>query len=219
MPLSLLLTALLKNIHLLSPLFKEELGIKQKKGKNPQLRLIQGGYPRRISLGPIDIVAAPENTPPFPVDAIAVEEDTFLVVSADRQVRDPHIPLMRVMTKLIETRPKSPGTVLATGKHPLRLLAIVHDFDQEPSWREEWIVSALDGIFRETELRKLKSIALPMLGTLHGSLEKQRFVVLLRNCLNRISLSHLKRLWLVVHGETGSKIFEILKLGKEKREG
>ena len=176
----------------------------------PKLRLIRGSYPCRLSFGSIDIVAAPKDTPPFIVDAVTVEEDTFLVLSADPEVRDPHKNLVQVMTKVIETRPETPGSVLVKGKRPLLLLAIVHDFNQEPSWREKWIASALDGIFREAESRKLRSIALPLLGTLHGSLEKQRFVLLLRQALERISGNHLKHIWLVVPTGTSSKIFKNL---------
>ena len=169
-----------------------------------------------MSLGSLRIVAAPDDTPPFKVDAVAAEEDTFLVLSADPQVRDPNEPLMRVMTRVIETHPEAPGSVLVKGKCPLRLLAIVHDLNEEPSWREEWIASALDGIFREAESRKLRSIALPLLGTLHGSLEKQRFVVLLRCALERMSPNHLKRLWLAVPVGTNCKILEMLKSEPQK---
>jgi hypothetical protein len=147
---------------------------------------------------------------------VAFEEDTFLVLSADRRVRDPREPLVRLMTRVIETRPETPGTVLVKGKRPLRLLAIVHDLNQDPSWREEWIVSALDGIFQEAESRRLQSIALPFLGTLHGSLEKERFIELLRSALERMSPNHLKRLWLVVPAGTSSRILEILDTESQK---
>jgi len=117
---------------------------------------------------------------------------------------------MRVMTRVIETHPQTPGSVLVKGKRPLRLLAIVHDLNQDPSWREEWIANALDRILAEAETRRLRSIALPFLGTLHGSLEKQRFVVLLRDALERNPAIHLERLWLVVPDGTRSKILDIL---------
>ena len=192
------------------------LNIKEKTDKMPKLRLIRGGYPREMSLGSVDIVAAPEHKQPFPVDAVAFEEDTFLVLSADRRVRAPKEPLVRLMTRVIETRPETPGSVLVKGKRPLRLLAIVHDLNQEPSWREEWVASALEGIFREAESRRLRSIALPFLGTLHGSLKKERFVELLRCALERMSPNHLKRLWLLVPAGTSSKILEMLESESQK---
>ncbi len=144
------------------------------------------------------------------MDGIAFEEDTFLVMSADPVVRDPKEPLVRIMTRVIETRPESPGSVLVRGKRPLRLLAIVHDLNQEPSWREEWIASALDRIFQLAEDRELESIALPFLGTLHGKLTKERFLVLLRAAISRNPPTHLKRLWLIVPEATDSKMLDIL---------
>ena len=189
-------------------LSKKELGIGKKSDEMPNLQLILGNYPFQLSFGVIDIVAAPKDTPPFSIDAVAVEEDTFLVLSADPKVRDPHMDLVRIMTNVINTRPEKPGTVLVRGKHPLLFLAIVHDFNQEPSCKEKWIVSALNEIFRVTESRDLTSIAIPLLGTLHGSLKKQRFIVLLSRALKRVSVSHLKRIWLIVPPGTSSKIFQ-----------
>lgn len=193
-----------------TPLFSEEgFNIEKKKDKRPRLRLIRGGYPCEVSLGSLRIVAAPKHRPPFPVDAVAFEEDTFLVLSADPEVRIPNEPLLQVMTRVIETPPETPGSVLVKGNHPIHLLAIVHDLNLDPSWKEEWIMSALDGIFREAEGRRFQSIALPFLGTLHGSLDKERFVALLKRGLERLSAKHLKRLWLVVPTGTRSKILEI----------
>ena len=186
------------------------LVIDTKREKRPQLQIIRGTYARHISRGSLSIVAAPKQSPPFPVDGVAFEEDTFLVLSADPVVRAPKESLMQVMTRVIETRPQTPGSVLVTGKRPLRLLAIVHDLNQDPSWREEWIASALDRILAEAETQRLRSIAVPFLGTLHGSLEKQRFVVLLQDALERNPAIHLERLWLVVPEGSSSKILDIL---------
>jgi hypothetical protein len=148
--------------------------------------------------GALRVVPAPEGRPPFPIDGRAYEEDTFLVLSAEAVVRIPKEPLMRVMTRVLETRPRLPGSVAVRGTHPLRLLAIVHDLNQEPSWKEEWVACALEGIFREAESRRLRSIAIPFLGTLHGSLEKETFLGLLKGALEKISPVHLKQLWLVI---------------------
>lgn len=187
-----------------------------KTANGQELRLIRGGHHFEMSLGAYRIVAAPKDKPPFPVDAEAAEEDTFLVLSADPKVREPDEHIVQVMTRLIETRPAAPGSVLVKGKRPLRLLAIVHDLNKEPSWREEWIASALEGIFREAERRRLRSIALPFLGTLHGSLEKRRFVALLRNTLERTAPDHLKRLWLIISFEVSRRVLEMIESELQK---
>ncbi|MDY7037104.1 MAG: hypothetical protein SV375_13190, partial [Thermodesulfobacteriota bacterium] len=147
--------------------------MENKTNPSPCLRLIRGGLQREISIGSLSIVTGPQDRPPFLVDAIAAEEDTFLILSADTRIREPNEHPVRLLTRLIETQPETPGSVLVKGGNPLRLLAIIHDFNQEPSWREEWIRSSLECIFREIESRRLESIALPLLGTLHGSFEEK----------------------------------------------
>jgi hypothetical protein len=110
-----------------------------------KFRVIQGGYPYEISRGSLKIVAAPKDHQPFPVDAVAFEEDTFLVLSAETTVREPKESLMRVMTKLIETHPETPGSVLVKGKRPLRMLAIVHDLNLEGGMGGERLEGDLSG--------------------------------------------------------------------------
>jgi hypothetical protein len=175
-----------------------------------KLRVIQGGHYFEILHGLYRIVAAPEKRPPFDVDAVVYEEDTYLVLSADPKVREPKDHPVNIMTKLIETTPETPGSVLVRGKHPLRFLAIIHDFNQEPTWREEWIASALDGIFQEAETRKLTSVALPMLGCLHGSLDRQRFFGLLWRAITQSTQRHLKRIWLITPPGTSYKSLKVL---------
>lgn len=169
-----------------------------------------------MSFGPYSIVAAPVTKPPFPVDALVEEEDTFLVLSAERPVRVPGGSLVEVMTKVIETRPEVPGSVLPKGDSPPRYLAIVHDLNQDPTWREEWIESALDRVFQISDERKIQTIALPLLGTLHGDFDKRRFVVLLRRVLERVSPVYLRRIWMVTPSRTPIKILEMFRAVLEK---
>jgi len=183
-----------------------------------KFRVIPGSYPYEISRGSLKIVAAPKDNRPFPVDAVAFEEDTFLVLSAETAIREPKESLMRVMTKVIETRPETPGSVLVKGKRPLRMLAIVHDLNREPTWRQEWVESTLMGIFQEVERRRLKSLALPFIGTLHGKLGKEHFIRMLREVLECMKFKHLKNLWLVVPSGTKRAILEALESDFQKAE-
>jgi hypothetical protein len=109
--------------------------------------------------------------------------------------------------------------VLVKGTSPLQLLAVVHDLNQEPSWKEEWVGKALEEIFRETEERKLHSLALPFLGTRHGSLGKERFLVLLRSLLERIATHSLKRIWLMLPPGINPGILKVLKPKHRKKKG
>jgi hypothetical protein len=176
----------------------------------PEQRQVPDDHHSEISIGSVRVFVAPEEWPPFVVDAVAAEEDTYLVLSADPEIQETHENPERLMAEVLETAPAEPASVIVKGEKPFWLLAVVHDLNREPSWKEEWIASALDRIFREAESRKLRSIALPMLGTLHGSLEKQRFLVLLREALERSGCKHLARLWLVVPAGTTREVLGML---------
>ena len=169
-----------------------------KENRRAQLRVVRGGLQKEISYGSLRIVAATENRPPFSVDAVAFEEDTWLIMSADPKVCEPEEHPIRLMTDLINTAPLPVGSVLVKGGKPLKFLAVVHDVDQDPTWQESWIEKALLGIFREAEHRRLGAIAIPMLGTRHGRLQPTRFILLLDRALQQSPTNYLERLWLML---------------------
>jgi len=184
--------------------------MEKKKALRPKFRMIPGGRRSEVTIGSVRIFAAPEDQPPFPVEAVVLEEDTYLVLSAgwDRIESDDH-PVV-ILTEALEAQPEEPGSVVVCEDSPLRFQAVVYDLNQEPSWREEWVERALEGIFREAEQRRLRTIALPFLGTKHGSLEKERFLLLLRGFLERNRSPYPLRVWLTLPGNTSLKIIDWL---------
>ena len=176
-----------------------------------RLRLIRGGLQIQWWFHHIRIVAAPESNPPFEVEARAFEEDTFLIMSAKPEVCGiPEDPI-RLMTDLINTKPEQVGSVRVQGTKPLRLLAIVHDVNQDPTWKRAWIKSALKEIWREVEQRKLTSVGIPLLGTLHGKLQMPNFVELFADTLMQAGHNFLKRIWLITPAKNTSVLMEMLK--------
>lgn len=182
-----------------------------------RLTVIRGGVQCEMAFGPVRIVVAPQNKPPFDVDAIAYEEDTWLIMSADPKICQPEEHPIRLMTDLINARPETVGSVRVQGGNPLRFLAVVHNVNLEPTWKEKWIEKALDNIFREAEGRKLKAVAVPMLGTRHGRLEQKDFTALLGRSLRQQSFAHLKRLWLIAPSGASREIVGSLKAILQRR--
>jgi len=164
----------------------------------PHWRVIAGGLACCIRFGPLQIVSTPESASPFEVDAVAFEEDTYLIMSAARQVIEPQEHPIRIMTEAINFKPAPVGTILIRGQNPLRFLAIVHDLNHRPSWKEEWISGALGEIFRLAEQRQLHRIALQPLGTIYGQLTIERFAVLLGAVLKSTAFDFLTHIWLQV---------------------
>lgn len=180
-------------------------------GGRPRLTAISGAHHFNMAVGPFYVIAAPREKPPFTVEGVVEEEDAYLVLSTPQKVRETREPLMRIMTRLIETKPRDPGTVLVRGKRPVQLLAIIHDLNQEPTWKEAWISLALRGVLKIAETKRLRSIALPMLGTVHGNLESQQFMMLLGSALRDENPVQLKRIWLIIPPEMGLQTLEMLR--------
>jgi hypothetical protein len=70
------------------------------------------------------------------------------MMSASPTVCEPDIHPIRLMTDVINAEPEPIGSVVVRKGNPLRFLAIVHDVNQEPTWREEWVVIAFIKGFR-----------------------------------------------------------------------
>jgi hypothetical protein len=189
----------------------------EKVKRTHKLRVIHGNLSCEMSLANLQIVASPKEAPPFRVDAFVFEEDTFLVMSADATVRGPKESMVRIMSRLMETKPAALGSVLIRGKDPLQFLAIVHDFNQDPSFREEWAASALEGIFKASERMQLRSLALPLIGTHYGFIQTERFADLLELTLKNTPVQHLRRLWLMVPSGSARDMIRMLK-NRLKRE-
>lgn len=182
----------------------------------PNFELIQGGLQRETSFGPLRIVAARESVPPFRVRAMVFEEDTWLVMSAAPTICESEVHPIRLMTDVINAEPEPVGSVLVKKGHPLRFLAVVHDVNQEPTWKETWIERALIRVFQEAELNHIPSIGLPLLGTQHGRLEKFRFIALLAAVLKQTDIHHLRQLWLIVPPKAGPEIINALNVELEE---
>jgi hypothetical protein len=147
----------------------------------------------------IEVVVAPER--PREADAVVEEEDTYLVLSADREVREPEMARLRAIHEAYTAEPALPGSVVVRDGAPTRLLAVVHDLSRDPSCREEWVAAALGAVIAEADSRKVRRLVMPPLGRVHGLLPRERFVILLRSALEKGTSHHIERLCLVAPEE------------------
>ena len=162
-----------------------------------KLSLISDDYGRGGRLGRVHVVVAPEDAPPFPVDAMAVEEDTHLLLASDGIVSEPQESYGELVAADTGRTPAIPGSVIVKKAKPIELLAIVHDIDCDPTWREEWIASAINGVIEEAEWHHLRSIGVPLIGTRHGSIEMRRVALWLGRCLSEKACRYLERVWVI----------------------
>ena len=135
------------------------------------------------------------------LDGVVLEEDTYLVMSADANTTTEEEAPARILRSSVEFEPKPPGSVVIEGGTPLRMLAVVHDLDHQSTSREEWVASALAEVLLIADRENLSALALPMLGTGSGGLSYRRFTDLLTMELHRAAPLRLRHIWLAVPPE------------------
>ena len=177
------------------------------------MKLIWDSSQFKITINTIDIYIAPEDHAPFPVIALVEEQDTSLVLEPDNELRDPgdDKPLWYDSNKAELLATHQPGDVLIKSFNPMRFLAIVHDLDQTPSWKAEWIKIALSKVFAITESKSLSAIGIPVLGSQFGHFKLEQFISIFVDALKKQNFEYTLRIWLVVKPEDCHKTFELLK--------
>lgn len=163
----------------------------------PTLRLIRGDLDRVVRIGNARIQVSPLERPPFAVNAVAVEQDTALVLGEEPMLYAPIQSLSEISSELEHSSEPLPGSVLVKRGTPKRLFAIIHDLEQDPTLRQEWVVKALQNMIRLAERQPLHAIALPLLGTRYGQLDQHRFIELLCQTLTHYPPASPLKLWLM----------------------
>ena len=144
------------------------------------------------------------NEPPFTVDAIAVEDDTYHVLSANPEFQVSRGSVTQAIEALERSEPCALGSVVVKLGRPLIFQAIVHDLSHDPTCVESSVQRALAAIFAEAEQRNLKTVALAPVGTRYRSIDEHRFLDLFNEALAAVAFRSVEKVWLVVPEEFGS---------------
>lgn len=125
------------------------------------------------------ITVAPYHSPPFPIQGLVLEEDTWFALSSPPDFDEPADHPIRVMTEAWEAEPAALGSVHIRGGHPFRILAVVHDLSQDPTWRADWIEQALHRSLEVAREQGLQALGIEPLGAVHGRFDAAEFDALL----------------------------------------
>lgn len=164
------------------------------------MKLIWDNKTLAATIHKVEIYIVFENQQPFSTQIQVVEQDNSLVLEADNEIRDPGMdkPAWYLANTLEQQPLCKMGEVIVKPGHPETLWAIIHDLDLNPTWRREWIETAVESLLTFCEEHAIYSIALPILGAQFGRFETTDFIQLLLRALNKNHPSHLKRIALVV---------------------
>ena len=177
--------------------------------KDKKFTLITGGAAGNIVINGVVLDIIADSTMPLPVDVRVFEDDTYLVLTVDPVMRYTNEHPIRLMTDILEAKPRRPGAVVTKDSS---WYAVVHDLDAEPTCRDEWIVSAYGESLRLAEKKGVNRLAIPLLGTVHGTFQPRESMDLLVEQVRSQSFSRLKRI--VILAENGC-VDELRKMLKE----
>jgi len=153
--------------------------------------VLKGGKARQPQINSVSLRLVLETLSPLPVDVRVFEEDTFLVLTVDPVIRLPEEHPVRLMTDILSARPKKPGSVLTRNNS---WYAVVHDLDADQTCRREWVEKAYRTILRLAEHKRVRRVAIPLLGSVHGKFPPDDSLDLLINVLTSLSFQSLRTL-------------------------
>lgn len=141
--------------------------------------------------------------PPFGLDAMVVAQDRGLLLDPTTPVEDSPRSYRALIREADAIGSGArPGSVLVRrGPGPLRMWAVIHDLDTEPSCRPEWVEAALHSVLREVAHRGLGTLSLPALGCAERVLEPDAFLRLLADAIAAVGLVSRLQVWLTVPGD------------------
>jgi hypothetical protein len=168
--------------------------------RRPQLRLIHGGRDCERNVGGVHVWAAPLHQPPFEVDAVVYQEDTYGVLAAPVEVQPDADHPVRVFHGAARLEPSPPGSVCVIEEKPLRLHAVVCNLDAEAPCCATWIEQAFGEVLRLAAERRLARIGAEILGAAYGHLEVEVAAGVLLRVLAEREPRDPSQLWLIVPG-------------------
>jgi hypothetical protein len=144
------------------------------------------------------------------VDAIVQEQDTHLILGTEPAIRDTHESYPLLVKKMGRQKPLLPGQVIIKNTTPLRITAILYDIEQTPVCTEELIADVLKSLLDKFNEYRLKSVAMPLLGSTHGKVKVSGFIKLLQDTLTISNPVYPEKILLIVPPDEVDDISDII---------
>lgn len=173
----------------------------------PKFSVIPGGRDRNWQFGELKLWIAVAHESPFFPDFELIEEDTWRVIGAGRKFREVHDHPIRIMTDAIEQTALEPGSCLRRGR---RVFLVMHEIEQEPVCRPEWIDSALACALRCVDRQQGTSLSLLPPGVEYGRLRIRQSLELLTRALQNADCQYLRKVWLQVRRQQMDSVAGLL---------
>lgn len=127
------------------------------------------------------------------VDAIVEEQDTDLLLGKSPVVMNTIESFSSLVNKMERQVREIPGSVIIKATKPKRFIAIVYDIESDPICKIIWLKTVLNTILADCEQYRIKTLAMPLLGTSFGNLEGDSVIALLHELFVEKRSNHLKK--------------------------
>ena len=128
------------------------------------------------------------------VDAIVEEQDTNLILGRSPVILETIESFPALVKKIGQQTREIVGNVLVKQSIPIRFIAIVYDVEHTPIGKKTWIEEAIQNILAQCDKYKIKTLAMPLLGTSYGKLEEESIIQLLQHSLIKNRQQTLKKI-------------------------
>ena len=130
------------------------------------------------------------------VDAVVEEQDTNLILGKSPVILDTIESFPAMVKKMEQQTCEKVGNVLVKQSIPIRFIAIVYDVEHTPIGKKAWIEEAIRNILAQCEKHRIKTLAMPLLGTSYGKLEEENIIQLLQDSLIQNRQQTLKKIFI-----------------------
>ncbi|MCL7486904.1 MAG: hypothetical protein M8357_01855 [Desulfobulbaceae bacterium] len=169
--------------------------------------VLEGGRGKQPTVNTVSLAVVPDSLSPLPAEVRVFEEDTHLVLTVDPVIRYTEEHPIRLMTSVMEAKPRKPGSVVTNSGS---WYAVVHDLDREPTWRQAWIEKAYREILLLGEKKRIRKIGVPLLGSVHGNFSPDASMKMLLQAIDAAILKQLKNILILVPSRDCSAAGQIL---------
>ncbi|MCG8378990.1 MAG: hypothetical protein MI865_05905 [Proteobacteria bacterium] len=127
-------------------------------------------------------------------DAIVEEQDTNMVLGKSHVVMNTIESFPALVKKMEQQTREIPGSVIIKSSKPKRFIAVIYDVDHDPICERVWLETALETILADCDQYKIKTLAMPAMGTSYGKIDEDEFTELLQNTLMNKRRKDLKKI-------------------------
>ena len=163
-----------------------------------------------IIIGPVEISVCTADQHPYTVDAIVEEQDTNLLLDTKPVIQDAQESYRSLVKKMNRQKPLMPGRIITKNTIPARLIAILYDIKWTPVCSEANLTAVMNNLLDALNCHKLKSVAMPLLGSTHGKIAEQVFIKLLQQSLINKNLAYPEKIVLMVPPGKLGYIMEVI---------